>query len=225
MQTDDTKGFDNAHLQAWWAATRYYLSADLENLPRAIDRAGDGWPPSQMDSHGSRKRFIARARGRLLRSLGCGEHDDPLRELERAFQRQIAFIAWHPEVPRRLLTWLRQDGDVRLRRRIQAVIGHYAGRLARLIGQARQQGLVRSDIEPQSEAMRLVGLIQNLALGIDPCTTQRETLFREAASTFALFRAGLSNHSPGRPDYGADAFSALGAALVQRLECPRAAVE
>lgn len=203
MQTDDQKGFDNAHLQAWWAATRYYLSVDLESLPRATGRVDDGWPPSETDSHGGRKRFIARARGRLLRSLGRGEHDDPLRELERAFQRQIAFIAWHPEVPRRLLAWLRQEGDVQLRRRIQTVIGHYAARLAQIIGRARQQGLVRADIEPQSEAMRLVGLIQDLALGIDPGSNRRETLFREAASAFALFQAGL----------------------LQPSECPQAAVE
>ena len=80
MQTDDTKGFDNAHLQAWWAATRYYLCADLESLPRAAGRVDDGWPPAETVSHGGRKRFIARARGRLLRSLGRGQNDDPLRE-------------------------------------------------------------------------------------------------------------------------------------------------
>lgn len=190
MQTDDTKGFDNAHLQAWWAATRHYLCADLEGLTDAA-RTGEVWPSWETASHGGRKRFIARARGRLLRSLGRGEHDDPLRELERAFQRQIAFIAWHPEVPRRLLAWLRQDGDMRLRRRIQAVIGHYAARLARIIGRAKQLGLVRADIEPQSEAMRLVGLIQCLALGIDPDSPGRETLFKEATSAFAFFQAGL----------------------------------
>jgi len=191
MQTDDTKGFDNAHLQAWWSATRQYLFADMESLPRVSGQTGDGWSPPETGNHGGRKRFIARARGRLLRSLGREEHDDPLWELERAFQRQIAFIAWHPEVPRRLLAWLRQDGDARLQRRIQAVIGHYAARLARIIGRARQQGLVRADIEPQSEAMRLVGLIQGLALGIDPDSARRETLFKEAASAFALFQAGL----------------------------------
>lgn len=188
MQTDDTKGFDNVHLQAWWAATRHYLCADLDSLADTA-RAEDPWPAGKTDSHGGRKRFIARARGRLLRSLGRGEQDDPLRELELAFQRQIAFIAWHPEVSGRLLSWLRQDGDARLKRRIQAVIGQYATRLARLIGRARQQGLVRADIDPQFEAMRLVGLIQGLALAAGD--RRREILLDEADGTFARFRGGL----------------------------------
>lgn len=188
MQTDNMKGFDNAHLQAWWAATRHYLCADLDSLADT-GRGEDIWVSSEAGSHGSRKRFIARTRGRLLRSLGRTEDDDPLRELERAFQRQIAFIAWHPEVPVRLLSWLRQDGDARLKRRIQAVIGQYATRLARIIGRARQQGLVSADIDPRSEAMRLVGLIQGLALTAGH--RRREILLDEAAGTFARFRSGL----------------------------------
>lgn len=188
MQTDDTRGFDNAHLQAWWAATRHYMSADIDSLADA-GRAEARWPAGKTDSQGGRQRFIARARGRLLRSLGRAGHDDPLRELEWAFQRQIAFIAWHPEVPRRLLSWLRQDGDTRLKRRIQAVIGQYATRLAHIIGRARQQGLTRADIDPRSEAMRLVGLIQELALAAGD--RRREILLDEAAGTFTRFRGGL----------------------------------
>jgi hypothetical protein len=188
MQTDDTKGFDNAHLQAWWAATRHYLFADLDSLADT-GRDEDPWPAGKTDSHSERKRFLARARGRLLRSLGRAEHDDPLRELEHAFQQQIAFIAWHPEVPARLLSWLRQDGDARLKRRIRAVIDHYATRLARILDRARQQGLVRADIDPRSEAMRLVGLIQGLALGAGD--RRWEMLLDEASGTFACFRTGL----------------------------------
>jgi hypothetical protein len=188
MQTDDMKGFDNAHLQTWWAATRHYLCADLDSLADT-GRAEDIWVSPETGSHGSHKRFIARARGRLLHSLGHAKHDDPLRELERAFQRQIAFITWHPQVPVRLLSWLRQDGDARLKRRVQAVIGQYATRLARIIGRARQQGLVSADIDPRFEAMRLVGLIQELALGAGD--RQREILLDEAAGTFARFRTGL----------------------------------
>ncbi len=189
MHTDDTQGFRPEHLQAWWEATRYYLFADPEALPAAAARAEDDWAPPGTHSQGGRKRYLARARGRLMRAARCGAPADPLRELECAFQRLIAFIARHPDVPRRLLAWLAQDEDARLQRRVRRVVGHYAARLARIIDRAKQQGLVRADVEPQSSAMRLVGLIQGLALNLGP--RPRETLFGEAVSAFAFYRAGL----------------------------------
>ena len=111
MTSDSMNRFEQDHLKRWWEATCYYLFADMESLPGAAAEAKDGWLPPQTDSHGGRKRFIARARGQILRSVRRGEQGDSLRELESAFQQQIAFIARHPDVPRRLLSWLAQDDD------------------------------------------------------------------------------------------------------------------
>ena len=126
MTDDSMNRFEQDHLKRWWEATCYYLFADMENLPGAAAEAKDGWLPPQTDSHGGRKRFIARARGQILRSVRRGEQGDSLRELESTFQQQIAFIARHPDVPRRLLSWLAQDDDRGLQRRVRMLIGHYA---------------------------------------------------------------------------------------------------
>ena len=68
MTDDSMNRFEQDHLKRWWEATRYYLFADMESLPGAAE-AKDGWLPPQTDSHGGRKRFIARARGQLLRAV------------------------------------------------------------------------------------------------------------------------------------------------------------
>lgn len=190
MHAYDIRGFDDRHLDAWWAATHFYLFADTEVLPVLLAEAGGGWSPLATDSQGGKRRFIARVRGRLMRSAGCRTFGDPLRDLEHAFQRLIAFVVRHPSVPRRLLAWLAQDEDLGLRRRVQSVVSHYATRLAWLIGRARQEGLVRADIDPRSAAMHLVTLVQGLALSLG--SRQQETVCRDALSAFAIFRAGLT---------------------------------
>lgn len=192
MTSDNLGRFEQEHLDRWWVATRYYLFADLESQPGAAAEAEDGWSPPQTDSHGGRKRFIARVRGRLLRSVKRGGKDDPLRELESTFQQQITFIARHPDVPRRLLSWLAQDDDRGLQRRVGMLIGHYATRLARIIARAKKQGLVRADVKPSAAAISLVDVIQGLVLRIQAAPQRREWVLREAAETFALYRATLA---------------------------------
>jgi len=194
--TDDSRHtFDPEHLRRWWEATCYYLFADMESLPGAAAADKDGWLPPQTDSHGGRKRFIARARGQLLRSVRHGEQGDSLRQLENAYQRQITFIARHPDVPRRLLSWLTQDDDRGLQRRVRRLIGHYACRLARIIARAKQQGLVRANIEPHAAALSLVGVIQGLVLRADAAPQRREWFLMESVEAFARYRAGLTFHS------------------------------
>ncbi len=191
MTDDSMNRFEQDHLKRWWEATRYYLFADMESLPGAAE-AKDGWLPPQTDSHGGRKRFIARARGQLLRAVRRGEQGDSLRELESAFQQQIAFIARHPDVPRRLLSWLAEDDDRGLQRRVRMLIGHYATRLARIIARAKEQGPVRADVQPSAAAISLVGVIQGLVLRTPAARQRREWFLREAAEAFALYRAALA---------------------------------
>lgn len=191
MTDDSMNRFEQDHLKRWWEATCYYLFADMESLPGAAE-AKDGWLPPQTDSHGGRKRFIARARGQLLRSVRRGEQGDSLRELESAFQQQIAFIARHPDVPRRLLSWLAQDDDRGLQRRVRMLIGHYATRLARIIARAKEQGLVRADVQPSAAAISLVGVIQGLVLRTPAAPQRKEWFLREAVEAFALYWAGLA---------------------------------
>ncbi|MDA8258079.1 MAG: hypothetical protein M0Z99_21055 [Betaproteobacteria bacterium] len=192
MTDDSMNRFEQEHIKRWWETTRYYLFAEMESLPGAAAEVEDGWSPPQTDSRGGRKKFIARVRGRLLRSIGHVEQDNPLRGLENAFQQQIAFIARHPDVPRRLLSWLAQNDDRGLQRRVRMLIANYVGRLARIIARAKQQGLVRADVRPSAAAISLVGVIQGLMLRTPAAPWWREWFLREAAEVFALYRAGLA---------------------------------
>lgn len=192
MTAETMEGFEPEHLLRWLATTRRYLSADADSLAAGNCRDADGWAPPKTDSHGGRKKFIARVRGRLLRPVGRVGADDPLGELERTFHRQMAFIARHPDVPRRLMSWLAQDDDPGLQRRVRTLIGHYASRLARTIARARQLGLVRADVDPHAAACSLVGLIQGLVLGTEAAPQRKEWLLRHAAAVFAVYRAALA---------------------------------
>lgn len=68
MTDDSMNRFEQEHLKRWWETTRHYLFADMKSLLGTAAAAEDRWSPPQTDSRGSRKRFIARVRGRLLRS-------------------------------------------------------------------------------------------------------------------------------------------------------------
>lgn len=198
MTSDSMNRFEQEHLKRWWETTRYYLFTDMESPPGAAAGAEDGWSPPQTDSHGGRKRFIDRMRGRLLRSVKSGGNDDPLRELESVFQQQIVFIARHPDVPRRLLSWLAQDCDPGLQRRVRMLIGYYATRLARIIDRAEQKGLIRADIKPHAAAISLVGVIQKLVLESHAVPQWGESFLRKAAEDFALYQAALAVPSKGK---------------------------
>lgn len=192
MTSDSMNRFDQEHLERWWETTRYYLFADMESLHGAVAEAEDGWSSPQTDSHGGRKKFIATVRGRILRSVKRGGKDDPLRELENVFQQQVAFIARHPDVPRRLLSWLARDGDPGLQRRVRMVIGYYAARLTQIIARAKQQGQVRADVNPDAAAISLVGVIQKLVLETHAVPQRGESFLRKAAEAFTLYRTALA---------------------------------
>ena len=192
MNTYDPNNFEHAHLEQWLETTRHYLFVDQEGL---TDMAGKALLEARLDSHGAQGRFISRARGKLLRLVKCvARHDqNPLQELERAFYFQASFVSRHPEVPKRLLGWLSQGSDIRIRRRIQMVIGHYESRLCQMIDQAKHQGLIRADIDPRTAASLFVGMIQGLALRMNANLRQRDLLLREAFEIFALYRAGMAS--------------------------------
>ncbi len=193
MADDNMNRFEQEHLKRWWKTTRHYLFADMESLSGAAFEAYDGWAPPQPDSNGGRKRFLARVRGRLLRSVEREGKDDPLRELESVFQQQIMFIARHPDVPRRLWSWLAQDdGDPGLQRRVRMLIAYYASRLARIIARAKQQGLVGVNIKPDAAAIALVGVVQELVLRTHAAPPTRDRFMREAAKAWTLYRAALT---------------------------------
>jgi len=195
MNTGDTRKFEQAHLAQWLETSRHYLFPDGKNLVElGADPAEKALPQLQLDSHGAQDRFISRARGTLLRLVKNTARQDrsPLQELEHVFYFQAMFVTQHPDIPKRLLGWLSQDGDSRIRRRIQRVIGHYESRLASTIERGKHQGLIRANIDPRTTARIFIVMIQRLALRVNANLRQRELLLREAFEAFALYQAGMA---------------------------------
>lgn len=193
MKTGNTSSFKRAHLNKWLEITRTYLFSERERLTDMAEQM----PEPGLVSHGAQNRYLSRVRGSVLRLLKCtaAQGGNPLLELERAFHLQVSFISRHPEIPGRLLGWLSHGSDSRIRRRIQRVIGHYESRLCRIIDQARQQGCIRSDIDPRAAAGIFIGMIQSLALRMNLSLRQRERLLHEAFQSFSLFRTGMTASS------------------------------
>lgn len=121
--------------------------------------------------------------------------DNPLEALESTFYFHVSFLAKHPSVPTMIMTWHSQTRDARVRSRIEGAIAHYESRLARLIGKAKHQGLVRPTINAQAAAGAFVGMIQGLALRMRVDLGRPELLLREAAAEFPVYLDGIRNTS------------------------------
>ncbi len=186
------------HLDRWKEVSRGYLLSGREAPAPNAEIPGGRELPSQckLESRRGRDRFLSHVRQRLfclMRETGrYGEN--ALRELERAFHSHVSFIARHPDVPRRILTWSLQSADARLRRRVQKVMAHYEFRLVRLIANGQQQGCIRADIEPHAASGLFIGMLQNLVLRLSADGLQPERLLQEANHLFSaylkLVRAG-----------------------------------
>lgn len=108
MRAHDINGFERTLFDAWWAATRCCLCAHSETQVPPVTETGNFCLLLATDRQDSKRRLIARVRGRLMRSAACHPRD-PLRGLERSYQPLIAHVLWHPSAPRYLLAWLQND--------------------------------------------------------------------------------------------------------------------
>lgn len=167
-------------------------------VERDADPAEEALLQLQLDTHGARVRFISRLRGKLLRRVkrSARWNVNPLQELEHVFFSHVSFIARNPDVARRMLAWLLPRGDVRIQRRVQAVVDCYASRLARRIEHAKGQYFIRADISPYFAANFFVSLIQGVALGKEAGLSARDEIFRKATHAFALYRDWLAAPVP-----------------------------
>ncbi len=171
--------------------TRKYLSLPERESATAGARFNREPDPG---SQAAQARFVARASGHFqrLRRQSPKRNPDALQELERTFYLQARLISWYPETPRRLLSWLLQDGDNRARRRVQKVIRRHESRVTRIIGDAKQQGLLRAEVEPQTAASLFIGMLQGLALRMGGDARERELLLRAALDMFAAYKTRLA---------------------------------
>jgi hypothetical protein len=181
-----------AHLAAWRSATIAYLAAPAAAAGAALE-AEDAVSHPVSHRRIGRGVLLSWAVRALLHMLGrAARHEDnPLRVLESAFRFQVAFMAKHPAVPRRLLAWHAQTDDPHVRRRIRRAIGRFEGRIARLILLAGQRGQIAQGIDARTAAALFVGMIQGLALRMNAGFSHPSLLAREADNAFAVYLRGI----------------------------------
>ncbi len=193
MSVNDANDFVPEHLARWRKVTCEYLFAPMTGDASRIEPATPAMLQPALQDRGSRSVLLSWAQRALLHLLrrATQSEENPLRALESAFYFQMSFMAKYPAVPRTLMAWYAQTGDSRVRTRIDGAIGHYESRLARLIGKAKQQGLVGAAIDAGTAASLLVGMIQGLALRMNAGLSRPETLLREATTAFPVYLDGI----------------------------------
>ncbi len=192
MNVDEAGPFVPEHLAKWLKVTRGYLLAPLSGSQHAEEaEVAQGHPAVQgQGGRGVLLSWALRALLHLAKRAAHGE-DDPLKALESGIYFHVSLMAKHPSVPVTILDWYSQTGDARVRSRIRSAIGHYEKRLTRLIGQAKEQGLVKASVDAPKAAGVLVGMIQGLALRMHAGISQPDMLLQEAATVFPVYLDGI----------------------------------
>lgn len=214
MNIDDADHFLTEDLAKWLKVSREYLigpmpganssrdtvsllkrfSPSLRSAPvRWTETAEEALPHPASQASSTRAVLLSWAFRALLHLLRRATRDEkvPLAALESAFYFHVSFMAKHPTVPGTIMAWYSQTRDVRVRARIEAAIGHYESRLARLIGKAKLQGLVRPAVDAQTAASVFVGMIQGLMLRVNADLIRPGMLLREAATAFPVYLDGI----------------------------------
>lgn len=192
MNNNEAGQFNPDHLAQWQQVTREYLFAPLTGA-RGTDATEETSRHPVAQGRSGRGVLLSWARRALLHLLkrAARDEENPLKVLESGFYFHVALMAKHPSVPATILAWHAQTTDTRIRTRIRSVISHYEKRLSRLIGRAKQQGLVKPGVDAQTAAAVLVGLIQSLALRMSTGISRPETLLRDAATVFPAYLDGI----------------------------------
>jgi len=122
----------------------------------------------------------------------CQETDDPLGQLRGILVRHVRAIRENRAIPRIIFSDDVHAGDrVRKNRILQIMMG-YLGEIGRIVAQARQQGLIRQDVDPEVAAMLFFGMI--VPAGIRwHLTDGGFDITRHAERSWELFRAAIAH--------------------------------
>ncbi len=192
MNVDGAGSFVPEHLVKWLKVTRGYLLAPLSG-PQHVEEAEVAQGHPAVQGQGGRGALLSWALRALLHLARRAAHDedDPLKALESGIYFHVSLMAKHPAVPVTILDWYSKTGDARVRSRIRSAIGHYEKRLTRMIGRAKEQGMVKPSVDAPTAASVLVGMIQGLALRMHAGISQPDMLLQEAAAVFPAYLDGI----------------------------------
>ena len=126
-------------------------------------------------------------RGRLMGviDMAASRASDPLDAVERIFFAHIGFAEKNPAVPRLLFST-----SPHLKHLVKEMLAGYEEKIAKLLAQAKTQGLVRADLGESDAATLFVAMIQGLVTRVLILGTKK-SLLAEARRVFPIYLAGI----------------------------------
>jgi AcrR family transcriptional regulator len=147
------------------AAMSLVASQGLRRLSVAAVARRVGLVPSGIYRHFKSKDELLRAvidrvEERLLGNVEAAlrESDDPIEQLRGVLMRHIRFIREGRAVPRIIFADDAHAGSPQ-RQRVFQVLSRYADAIGQIVRAGQAQGRIRPDLDPQSLAMMLFGII------------------------------------------------------------------
>ncbi len=92
------------------------------------------------------------------------ESDEPLPRLKGILMRHIRFIREGRAIPRIIFSDDLHGGRPKLRARILQIVSRYTGQIGEIVQQGQSQGAIRTDIDPQTVTMTLLGIVVPAAI-------------------------------------------------------------
>jgi TetR/AcrR family transcriptional regulator len=120
----------------------------------------------------------------------AGAESDPLDALEAMFLGHVDFVAEHPGVPRMVMGQLQRAGDTPVKRMARTLMESYSTRLRRILSSARDEGVVRSDLDIDAASALFLGMIQGLVVQ-HLMHGESMRMRADAPAIFVIYRAGL----------------------------------
>ncbi|NUQ62719.1 MAG: TetR/AcrR family transcriptional regulator [Pirellulales bacterium] len=87
------------------------------------------------------------------------ESADPLTQLRGVLVRHIRFIREGRAIPRIVFADETFVGHPERKTRVQQILRGYLGRVSRIIQQGQEQGQVRPELDPETVAMMIIGIV------------------------------------------------------------------
>lgn len=127
-------------------------------------------------------------RGRLMGviDMAASRASDPLDAVEKIFFAHIGFAEKNPAVPRLLFST-----SPHLKQLVKEMLAGYEEKIAKLLAQAKTQGLVRADLGESDAATLFVAMIQGLVTRVLILGTKKSLLV-EARRVFPIYLAGIA---------------------------------
>ncbi|MEN6459458.1 MAG: TetR/AcrR family transcriptional regulator [Thermoguttaceae bacterium] len=186
------------------AAMSLVASQGLRGLSLAAVAQRVGLVPSAIYRHFKNKEELLRAvidrvEQRLLANVALArkETEDPLEQLQGILMRHIRFIREGRAVPRIIFAEDAHAGNLERRQRVLKVVGLYMGAVGDIIRQAQSEGRIRSECDPPTLAMLLLGIIVPAGI-LWHLTDGRFDVTRHAQRAWQLFLAACAVEKPTR---------------------------